>query len=419
MATQSLLSDSALPVRWGQPVRINVSVGLFALAKGLSYPLFTVILQKQGISATLLGANAAMTPLGSIIAAFMVPRFAERFGVERVLVTSPVVAMLTFAYMAAWQDVWAWFPARFVIGLATGSFYIVTRACSNEKADARHRGRTVALYGTVLSAGFALGPFGLALTGSEGWVPFMVGMAVLLASAAVLLRGGVKMPSLAAGINGSFLYFIPRAPVLLIAAVAFGFVDRATQALLPLYGLHYGVAERVMAAGLGVLNAGNILLQFPIGWLADRTPRRYVLIGCALGTAVGCVALPDLMGTPLLWFVLCVWGALAYGIVTVSHAETGAHFSGNLLFAGTAALSVTYSLGAIVGPPIVGGAMDVFGPDGFPLSLALCSGLLVVLAWFCPLVNVPGKPNDAEVSERRTPGEAGEPTAPTYKERLA
>jgi MFS family permease len=382
-------------------VRINLSVALFAMAVGLSYPLFTLILQRQGIGATLVGANAAMTPLGSIIAAWVAPRFAARLGLLRCALLCPALAAIAIAYMGAWQNVWLWFPARLVIGLATGGFYIMTRACSHQLAAGTQRGRMIALYATVLSAGYALGPFGIALTAAEGWTPFILGMAVLLAATAVLLTGARGMPALAAGPKTSLSQFIPGVPVLLFAAMAFGFFDRATQALLPAYGLHYGLGDRAMAVALGVFNAGNVVLQFPIGWLADRTPRRYVLTGCALATAVGCVALPGVVTTPFLWAALFVWGALAFGIATVSHAALGDYFSGHRLLAGTAALSVASGLGAIVGPPIVGSAIDASGPDGLPLSLALCTGLLAVLSGFSPLVNVPG-----ERVERRGPAQA-------------
>ncbi|WP_155253377.1 hypothetical protein [Bradyrhizobium japonicum] len=40
-----------------------------------------------------------------------------------------------------------------------------------------------------------------------------------------------------------------------------------------------------------MLNGGNVVLQVPVGWLADRLPRRRVLFGLAAATAAGAVLL--------------------------------------------------------------------------------------------------------------------------------
>jgi MFS family permease len=103
--------------------------------------------------------------------------------------------------------------------------------------------------------------------------------------------------------------FLPLAPVLLAAVAMFGLFDQATLSLLPAYGLSHGLSVAVSAAALGVLNVGNVVLQVPIGWLADRLPRRHVLAGCAAATVAGCAALPVAVTTPwLLWPLLFVWG---------------------------------------------------------------------------------------------------------------
>ena len=45
-----------------------------------------------------------------------------------------------------------------------------------------------------------------------------------------------------------------------------------------------------MSALLGVLIAGNIALQVPIGLAAERWSARAVLAACAAATALGCAS---------------------------------------------------------------------------------------------------------------------------------
>jgi hypothetical protein len=62
--------------------------------------------------------------------------------------------------------------------------------------------------------------------------------------------------------------------VLLFAVIAFGFLDGAMLALWAVYAFHHGLEETSTALSLSVIIMGSVVLQFPIGWLADRMSRR-------------------------------------------------------------------------------------------------------------------------------------------------
>ena len=59
--------DAATP--WGAIAGVTVVVSVFAIAQGLSYPLLSFILTRQGTPSSLIGLSAAMTPCGLIAAA--------------------------------------------------------------------------------------------------------------------------------------------------------------------------------------------------------------------------------------------------------------------------------------------------------------------------------------------------------------
>jgi MFS family permease len=161
----------------------------------------------------------------------------------------------------------------------------------------------------------------------------------------------------------------------------FAFFEQAVLALLPVYGLHFGLTERVTAIALGVMISGNVLMQYPIGWSADFLSRRPVLVACALITVAGSLALPfAITTTVMLWPLLFLWGAAAFGGYTVALAELGDRFSGSMLLAGNAAFAMMWGVGGLVGTPIAGGAMDVFGPNGLPVSLGILYFLLAAIA---------------------------------------
>ena len=126
-----------------------------------------------------------------------------------------------------------------------------------------------------------------------------------------------------------------------------------------------------MAAGLlSIWLSGNILFQYPLGWLADRWSRRPVMAGCAALALGGQLLVPAAIGTPaLLWPLLVLLGGLMGGLYTLSLALIGERFRGADLTQANTAFVMTFQLGAIVGPPYAGALMHLLGVATFPLTL--------------------------------------------------
>jgi len=356
-------------------------LAVFVLTLGLSYPLLALILDAAGHSETTIGLSAAMTPLGLIVSAPVWPPLAHRYGAWHAAVASLAGTLLFLLALGLLRTVEAWYPLRFGLGVSVGGVFIISETWINQLAQDRLRGRIIGIYTTVLSLGFALGPLLLTLTGIEGWTPFLVGAAVLAGAGAILLRLRRAMPAFGEEARASLFAFLPLAPALLLAVGIFGFFDQAALSLLPVYGLAHGMSQDTATVALGVLIGGNVVLQMPIGWLADHMPRRLLMCLCALLATLGGAALPFAIGEEtLLWPLLFVWGGVAFGTYTASMAELGQRFSGTLLLAGNAAFAAMWGLGGIFGPPISGAAMERWGPEGLPITLALAFAALTVLA---------------------------------------
>ena len=143
---------------------------------------------------------------------------------------------------------------------------------------------------------------------------------------------------------------------------------------------------------LTVLIVGNVLLQIPIGWLADRISRRHLLSYLAFGTVAGCILLVLwIEGSMLIWPMLFIWGAIAFGTYTIAMVDLGDRFSGALLLAGNSAFGVMWGIGGIIGPSVAGAAMDLMGPEGLPLTLGILFGILGIAAGLMPLSQVKTK----------------------------
>src|SRR6478735_6912667 len=105
---------------------ITATVTVFAVAQGLTYPLLSFILERQGTSPGLIGLSAAMTPLGFIVSAPFIPALVRRVGGARLAILCSVLAALSLIAIGWTQEVWAWMPLRFLLGFFANPLYVIS-----------------------------------------------------------------------------------------------------------------------------------------------------------------------------------------------------------------------------------------------------------------------------------------------------
>ena len=77
---------------------------------------------------------------------------------------------------------------------------------------------------------------------------------------------------------------------------ACGLGEQVAFSFLPVYAVGAGVSAETGALWLSAFVIGNVILQWPIGWMADHSDRRAVLAGCTLASAILVVLLPTVAG---------------------------------------------------------------------------------------------------------------------------
>jgi MFS family permease len=347
---------------------------------GLTYPLLNVILESRRIDAAVIGLNAAMGPLGIILSGPFIPRLAARFGGRPLALAAMIAIILVLLSFPLFPAIEMWFVTRFLFGVAGGTLYTLSEAWILGFAPPDARGRVAAIYGSMLSLGFSAGPFLLPYTGVEGWLPFVLAAMLVAVSALPLLfidlddgrhehTGGTTM-----------LGFVRRAPLLLFAVATLTMFDAVMLAFFPIFGLRSGLDLKTASWALAVAIAGNAVLQYPVGWLADRWSRQGVLWIAAIATPLLAMSLPFVVTTPLLWPVALLLGTSAYAVYIIAMTVMADRFQGTDLVAGSAAFGAMWGVGGIVGPPVAGIALDLLGPPGIAITLtAIYVGLIAGL----------------------------------------
>lgn len=364
--------------RKGLIIAALATVGACDIAFGLTLQLIPLLMNERGWPAWAIGLNSAMGPIGILLAAPFLPRIIARVGTKRIVLIIIGMLVLSLAAISS-LPVWMWFPLRFFFGLATGALFVVSEAWILSAATAENRGRVMGIYTSLLSVTFATGPLILPWTGIEGFLPWGIGIACVLL--AILPLAFVKVSDAQFQHHdggGSFFGFVRRAPMLLYAIGAATLFDNVLIAFFTIYGISNGLDLAVASRLLGIGIIGNVLLSYPLGWLADHWSRKAVIYLSAAITIVLSLSLLVVIGHWSVWPIMMVLAPMAFATYVVGLATMGDTFKGPDLMAGTAAVATMWGVGGLIGPPVAGAAIDLVGIDSMPFTLAAFYVLLLV-----------------------------------------
>ena len=133
-------------------------VGVSGLCFGLTSPLLTLLLERQGVDAVLIGLSAATSSLAVLFVGPLVPALVSRLGTLGALYSSVVVAVGALLLLPLFPNVYAWFPIRFLLGAAIAVQWIASEIWVNRISTNEGRGTTVGIYAMLFAVGFAVGP---------------------------------------------------------------------------------------------------------------------------------------------------------------------------------------------------------------------------------------------------------------------
>ncbi|HVW58237.1 MAG TPA: MFS transporter [Rhizobiaceae bacterium] len=370
-------------MRWLAITAAIASISVVGIAIGLGIPLLSVILTKEGHSAGMIGLNTAVAGIASIAAAPLATPIAARLGVVQTILLAILAGAFAFVGFYAAPQFWMWFPLRIVLHMSLTILFILSEFWISVSAPKHRRGLVLGIYATVLSIGFAFGPWLFAKVGSNGFRPFGVAFAMVIVAAIPVLAAWKESPAIhLSNAKSHFWRYLFLVPTATAAVLVFGAVETGGFALFPVYGSRIGYSEGNAAMLLTMVGLGNVVLQIPIGMVSDRIrDRRLLLVGCATVGLAGMLCLPALIGN---WYLMAVslflWGGVVAALYTVGLAHLGSRLTGSELASANAAFVFCYGLGMLVGPQLIGIGMDSFGADGFAYTMALFFLAYILLA---------------------------------------
>lgn len=361
---------------------IIIAGGGFSFVMGLAYLVVALLQNHQGMTEDEIGYTSAAVGLGLIASAFFIPALARRAGYRlTILVTGFGAALLLIAMI--WAESFSiWAILRFIMAIFAAGIFIATEAWMNELLPDVIRGRVVGIYAAMLSVTFAVGPAIAPLIGYIPPWPFILAAGVIGASALLVIPLAAQDVKPSKEEKAPILPIIASAPTIYIAIFSIGFFEAAGFGLFPIYVINAGHSEAVASYLFTAMAVGSTVLQPLIGYAADKSTPRKILIASALVSLTLCLTVPYLdLSSPLGFFVAAVIGGTSFGLYTLALTELGRRFNGAKLTSAMAVTAIAWGAGATIGPAIIGPLMEHYHDDWLFYILSFMYGALVLIAF--------------------------------------
>ena len=372
-----------LPKNFFNLVRVILAISLAGVVAGINLPLSTLTLKHWGISSSIIGLAASMMGLSAAVTTPFLPRMVNLFGQIPVLRFSLVTLPLAILALPIFQNLYAWFLLRFIIGLAATVIWVLSEIWINSFAEDRTRGRIIAIYTSLLSLGFIIGVLIMSFTSVETFGGFYISASLAIV-VALPLWSMKDIGDFEAPMNISFSKYLFSSPILMGSSWMMGFLYAASAGLLPVFALPY-VNEDYTAASRTVawLASGELMLPLLIGWLADKYDKRKLMILLTIIAIFVLFLIPVFFHLPMLRFLLLfLLGGVTMGFYVLGLTMLGEQYKGQVLVSANASFIFFLSIGEILGPPIIGRAMDIFGNSAFGWAMGLISLLFLSVFYF-------------------------------------
>jgi len=352
------------------------------LGNGLINILLPTRLNFESVSTDNIGLIMSMFSVGLLLGGIYTRRLIIRVGHIRVYASCAAMAAISILTCYLWLNEWLWALMRILMGFCIAAINVVADGWLSERATSETRARILATNQIVLLSAMFLGSFMINLASID--------QATLYILAGVLLCGGVipiamssaSAPDIEDAPAMPLAELVKASPVGVISVLVCGMLLSSLLSMLAVYAQAKSFTGVHLSLLVGAAIIGGVILQYPIGYLADRFERRKVMLYITFIAMFGTLAIPLVIDRELFIIVLLLV-SLSSGIISSLYplgiAETFDRLQHNEMGLAIGAMIIIYASGGIIGPYAMGLVMEHIGVNYFFTAMA---GIQLMFALF-------------------------------------
>jgi MFS family permease len=342
--------------------------------------------------------------MGFFIGCWWAPRLMGAVGHSRAYAAFAAAGTIGMLLHMMIISPYAWAGMRVLSGLCIAGCFTVLEAWLNARLTNETRGRTMGIYRMVDSGGSLI---------AQTLIGFLPPAAYLSYNLLALFCCLALLPVTVTRAEQPGMPSAPRlrprlawecSPLGSVGVMVAGVTSSAFRMVGPLYGVAVGLSTHELAFFLAIYVGGGWLAQMPVGWLADRFDRRWVLIWLSLGAMAACgtTMVAARIGPEAVMAAAALFGLTTMPIYSVSSAHAHDFAASEQRVELSAAQMFLYAVGAIASPVVASGLITYAGP-GSMFGLISAAHLALVVFGLARMRARPAQPQrTAFVPAQRT-----------------
>lgn len=363
---------------------VILSMAVVAVGNGLMFAYIPVRLEASGYDPTWAGSILTGLSAGGIAGCLFTGWLVQRVGHARVYMVFSAVIALSNCGVGAGIHPWLWIVARALYGFAISGMFIVAQSWLNDVVGNAIRGRVMALFYVAYVVGLGVGYYLLGLVDIDG--PETPLICIAFTAVSMLPIGLTRLaqppPPLAA--SPSIVKAWRITPVGVAGMLAVGGLSMTVIGFVPIHAAAEGYSQQDIATMLSLMPLGTILLQIPLGWLSDRTDRRYVLLVTALLALAGSLLAMGVDGSALALIipVYMMWDGASESIYSIANAHASDRSGKEDLVTVASAMLFAWSVSGFVVPGVVTALTAIYGTKAFMfVGAAISAAYAIFVVW--------------------------------------
>ncbi|MFD3189492.1 MFS transporter [Sedimentitalea sp. HM32M-2] len=357
-----------------------LSVILLQLSTGGVGPLDALSGLDLSFTKAQIGLLGSAHFLGFFIGCWWAPRLMGSVGHSRAFAAFTAAGAIGLLAHMLVIDPYAWALMRVMSGLCVAGCYTVIEAWLQAKVTNETRGRAMGVYRVVDMSGSLVAQLLIAVLPPASYVSYNL-LAILCCAALIpMALTRVQQPETNGAPRLRPMLAIEKSPLAAAGVVVAALSSASFRMVGPVYGQEVGLSAGQIGWFLAVFVLGGALAQYPVGGLADRFDRRWVLIWLSVAAILSSMLT---LGAPGLgqggvMISALIFGATTFPIYSVAaaHAHDFADSSERVEL--SAALMFFFAVGAIAAPSVASTLIERYGPHAMFTMIAAGHLVLVV-----------------------------------------
>jgi len=356
------------------------SVAILQLSAGSISPLDALSGIQVGFSKTQIGLLGSAHFFGFFIGCWWAPRLIGSVGHSRTFATFAAVVTIGAIAHPMLINVPFWVFLRILTGLGVAGCYTVIEAWFQAKLTNTNRGRVMGVYRVVDIGASSVAQMMIGFLEPAAYLSYNFLAILACASLLPLALTTSKQPAAPASPRLHPIRTAITSPLGVAGVIIAGVSSSSFRMVGPLYGQDVGLSPIQIGNFLAIVLVGGALVQIPIGWVADKYDRRWVLIWVSIASIAICSSFAWInpQNPNIIYIMAFMFGLFTYPIFSISVAHANDFTTPEQRVELNASLMFCYGIGAIFSPFIASVLIQYFGPSALFSYITIAHVGLVV-----------------------------------------